>query len=497
MEKVILLGIDGADWRLINPMLSEGILSTFGELIQHGFSGVLKSTIPPLSLPAWTSIFTGVNPGKHGLIDVIIRENNSFKISTSKYRMIDPIWCNLSRKNLRSIIVNDPTTFPPDKFNGIMVSGMMAPPTRNFTYPSTIIKELDKTTGGYWNELPSKFYKLIERNKEKAFNLLQQFAVKTINAGIYLAQNYDWNFLAIIVTSTDRLQHFYLKNLKYIKKHYQLIDKLINKVVNLTLSENAQLIITSDHGFQTHKYYFNINALLKHLDLQKRSAFYYLLSQLNPKIRSTLKDLISRTYNKLNKKILLAEPRDIAFAKTSSGVYFSNTINVKIKTRLISLLIDILRSIKGPDGVSPVKKIFRNEEILWGPYIHRAPEIIFLCNEGYSVSSDPFTLNLFEPPFYRGALQTGSHRLEGIFIAYGSYIRKKSYCPRNKIFTWDIMPTVLHILGLPIPHYVDGQVRKEIFKANTRPAKQAIVFTGLTERERIILRVKGIKKKKA
>ena len=101
-KKVVLLGIDGADWRLLKPMLNEGTLKTFSEIIQHGSFGVLKSTVPPLSIPAWTSIFTGVNPGKHGLTGVILREDDSFKIRATSYRMVNPIWLYLDKKGFKS-----------------------------------------------------------------------------------------------------------------------------------------------------------------------------------------------------------------------------------------------------------------------------------------------------------------------------------------------------------------------------------------------------------
>jgi len=347
-----------------------------------------------------------------------------------------------------------------------MISGLMTPSqSNNFAFPPTIIPELKRATGGYWCEVPDKYYKLIGKDKEKAFNLLNQFATKTFKAGIYLAQNYEWSFLVIILTSTDRLQHFYLNYPEYVKKHYQFIDKMLDNLLNLALSEDAQLIIVSDHGFKPVKYHFNVNALLNCLGFQKRELLHKLFGGLNPKFRSQFKGLASRI-GLLAKKRLNEGGRDTAFAKTASGIHFSSALRDIEKKMLTKILIDNLSKVKGPDGKPPIKEVLKREEVLWGSYVDRAPEIILFGNEEYEVSSDPFTLKIFEPPFYKSAHLTGSHRLKGIFLAYGSSIRK--HCTKKEyIFTWDVAPTLLHMLGLHIPDYMDGKVLKEIFKESS------------------------------
>ncbi|MHA1409209.1 MAG: alkaline phosphatase family protein [Candidatus Odinarchaeia archaeon] len=493
MKKIILLGIDGADWSIINPLLENGTFSTFNEIIQQGFSSVLRSCIPPFSLPAWTSIFTGTNPGKHGITDIIMRERGGFKIANSSYRMVPPIWNLLSNNGFRSIIVNEPTTYPPDRFNGIMTTGMMTPyESNNFAYPLSINKELNEVTKKYWTDIPNKYYSLIEKNKGRAFNLLNKFARKTINAGIYLGQNYDWDFLAIIITSTDRLQHFYFNDPEYIKKHYQVIDKKINEVLNLVTSENAELVIVSDHGFRSVNFNFNINTFLNRLSLGKKTYLPNPLGLLNPKIRSKIKMKSSHILSYLN--ISTSEfktNKRLAFAHTSSGIYISKALDAGFKRKIINSLINNLSKIKGPDGKSPVNKLFKSEEILHGSYVYRAPEIMVRCNEGYQLSSDPFSLKLFESPFYRGANATGTHREEGILIAYGSDIKKIS--SKNQAYCWDITPTLLHMFGLSIPSYMDGRVLKELFEETSELSNRPIIHSEISEREKVKAKLKKIK----
>ncbi len=80
---------------------------------------------------------------------------------------------------------------------------------------------------------------------------------------------------------------------------------------------------------------------------------------------------------------------------------------------------------------------------------------------------------MFGPPIATKALRTGTHRPEGIFFAYGPYVKKG--CKLNSdVYTWDIAPTLLHMLDLPIPDYMDGRVLKEIFRKGTIPDKKPV-----------------------
>ena len=106
MTHVILFGIDGATYRILGPLIEDGALPSFQELMQDGSYGILESTIPPYSVTAWTSAFTGVNPGKHGLIDSIMKINNKFIVTTSKYREVETIWYELKRKKKQTIITS-------------------------------------------------------------------------------------------------------------------------------------------------------------------------------------------------------------------------------------------------------------------------------------------------------------------------------------------------------------------------------------------------------
>ena len=79
-EKLFVLGLDGATFDLINPWIKEGLLPNFARLMQTGTWGELRSTLHPLSPPAWTSFMTGKNPGKHGIYDFVVHKPNSYEL---------------------------------------------------------------------------------------------------------------------------------------------------------------------------------------------------------------------------------------------------------------------------------------------------------------------------------------------------------------------------------------------------------------------------------
>ena len=84
-EKVIIIGLDGADWSIINHLLSENKLPTFKKIMDNGASGRLKSTLPTSSPPAWASFLTGKNPGKHGIFDFLRFDKNKNEIFVTTY----------------------------------------------------------------------------------------------------------------------------------------------------------------------------------------------------------------------------------------------------------------------------------------------------------------------------------------------------------------------------------------------------------------------------
>ena len=130
--KIIVIGLDGATFDLIKPWAEAGYLPTLNRILQSGAHGVMRSTIPPMTAPAWTTFATGSNPGQHRLYDWIAREPDSYKFTpvTALDGKAPMIYTLLSEYGRSVVALNIPMTYPPVPVNGVIVSGMPTPSTK-------------------------------------------------------------------------------------------------------------------------------------------------------------------------------------------------------------------------------------------------------------------------------------------------------------------------------------------------------------------------------
>ena len=136
-KKIIILGFDGLSPDIIENMMEENKLPNFSRLKQQGSYAHLSTTNPSQSPVAWTGFATGQNPGKNGIYDFIIRDPRTYRLSLSisdietagPKNVINSktFWQYATEKGIPSVIINCPLTFPPDRLNGKMISGMGVP----------------------------------------------------------------------------------------------------------------------------------------------------------------------------------------------------------------------------------------------------------------------------------------------------------------------------------------------------------------------------------
>ena len=88
MSRVILIAWDGADWRILDPLLERGDLPNLQALIDRGQKSVLKSTVPTHSWAAWPSFLTGVDPADHGVYDILETVPGTHKAYPVTYKSI-------------------------------------------------------------------------------------------------------------------------------------------------------------------------------------------------------------------------------------------------------------------------------------------------------------------------------------------------------------------------------------------------------------------------
>ena len=128
--RLVVIGLDGADWQIIAPLIDRGALPNIARLMRDGSHGELLSSFPPHTPCAWTTIFTGVNPGKHGIFTfhTVVPGTYTWKLTRSADRKVRALWEIANAAGLRVGAFNIPMTFPAERIDGYMISGMIGAP---------------------------------------------------------------------------------------------------------------------------------------------------------------------------------------------------------------------------------------------------------------------------------------------------------------------------------------------------------------------------------
>ncbi len=125
-----------------HPGWNEGLLPNLRKIREGGISGTRQTVVPPITAPAWTSFYTGKNPGKHGAFDFLLKKENSYEEIpvNASFCKSKTLWDLLGKGNKKMAVLNVPMTYPPQKVNGVMVSGFLSssktgtvPIRRNFS----------------------------------------------------------------------------------------------------------------------------------------------------------------------------------------------------------------------------------------------------------------------------------------------------------------------------------------------------------------------------
>jgi len=502
-EKVVVIGFDGATFSVIKPLVERGELPTFEKLMKNSVYGNLKSTIPPVSAPAWTSFMTGKNPGKHGIFDFrhwnVKKYDESELVDSTKIDGLK-VWDILNSFGKKVGIVNVPITYPPERVDGFLITGMLTPSLENFTYPPELKHELDNyiidiESGG--NFIPP-FGKI---NKEKFFEELNEMADNRLKNVLMLLKK-DWDLFIVVFRFSDAGQHILWEDKDYLEKLYKKADYILEKILKKI---NATVIVMSDHGFEAKSQkdvhindWLRINGFLKTKKEIKTSRFNK--KEIMRLLNSTgLLNIIWKIIPNQIKEKEVQEYKNIDWSRTVA--YFSPKhfafpwvgieINLKSKKErgivkpenyegLREKIIEKLKRLKDPEtGENVVEKIYRKEEIYNGKHLYEASDIIIKFKHPYRGEK-----SLGNPEFITPSIESnikGEHEFNGIFMAFGRHIIKGKEMKNMKII--DIAPTVLHILESPIPEDVDGKVLK-IFKPGSK-----------STRRKVKLRVKGMKER--
>lgn len=258
--KVFVIGLDCAEPSLIFERFADE-LPHLTRLREEGIWGRIKSIIPPITVPAWMSMMTGLTPGQLGIYGFRNRKDRSYtnlSIVTSRWVKRKAVWDVLSEAGYRSVVVGVPPSYPPKPLNGLQISCFLTPgPDSPFTYPPALKEEIQDRFGPYRFDVVRFRTEDKDRLARDVFELTRQrFAVVR-----YLMTHKPWDFFVFVDMGPDRFHHGFWKffdpqHRKYVPgnpyeslalEYYRLLDREVGEVLKL-LPSDTHLFVVSDHG---------------------------------------------------------------------------------------------------------------------------------------------------------------------------------------------------------------------------------------------------------
>ena len=479
MGRVLLVGWDGADWRILDPMLEQGLLPNVQALIDRGARGVLRSTTPNHSWAAWPSFLTGLEPSNHGVYDIFEREIGQRRNLPVTYGSIKAttMLSDLNAAGATTVMTNLPLTFPPPRIEGKIVAGGVLPKWRPFTHPEGVAKELEDAgapfpiNGMSWTTF---------RNRPDA--LLQEAVDLTrarTKANLHLLDTTDWRFASLIYVATDRLQHCLDKYVapdhpRYaelskdplavkLRDVYRLLDDALGQLLDRARDDDLVLFV-SDHGFQSCTRALHMDRVLEHLGFLRFSQASRAV--FGPMQWGRMRAVARKVYDKLGLHGRVSLPQSVNWQKTMAYTSVRSTgegVSLNLAGRepegtvdpadyetVRDKIMDALDGFLDPEtGQKPFRRVLRREEVFTGRYAETAPDILMEPAPLYSLTH---ARSMAEEADWL----SGDHRPEGVIAAAGPLVSGDALAEPALLV--DMAPTILAALGVPTSVEHDGRV---------------------------------------
>lgn len=513
--KAIVVGLDGTRLETLEYLSRQGTMPNVRRILAEGASGLLRSVLPPYSAPAWVTMATGVNPGKHGVFDFYLRDPKmGGRIPVNATNIAArTMWQILGDSGHEVAVINVPITYPPRPVNGVIVSDFLVTPEgqSRYTYPDDLQNRIERIVPGFHPapfKSPSRTLSFVEEVidwTDKAERVCQ-----------LIIQDRPWIFFMNVFQATDVIQHYFFDYLQPEKlaesddpivaallRLYRRLDEIVGTRLEM-MDDQTTLCLVSDHGFTTLRRTFYLNRWLQDngwLSMRRPRAYQRLLGRLGLSQRRVVRwlkradllGLLDRmsldARRQMGARLDLAMGGQIDWERTvgyagpvsSQAVYVNaEAIAQRSGTAVIDdLIADLSRKlseVRDPVTGSPIlQAVFRREEIYTGRHAECAPHVIFEPTPGYMVDNKVSVQSTCDDVLPTAG--TGLHHRDGFFALYGRSIKPSSeQVSLLQVQITDIAPTLLYLLGEPVPATMDGRVVAQVLDPVTlteRPVEYA------------------------
>ncbi len=495
----LLIGIDAACQPVVDQLSETDSIPNLESLIDRGVSGALESQIPPWTPSAWPSLYTGVNPGKHGVYNFVDFEGYDWEVVTANHVREHALWTLLDDHDRSSVIVNVPVTHPPDEIDGAIIPGFIGPENPR-THPEGVLANVREAIGEY------RVYPNYSRGDEEYTDTEKMDEYCTLarmrgEAFRYLAGEYEPGFGFVQFQKTDTVFHEFDGDPEKVRRIYEATDEQIGKI--LDECDPKRVFVASDHGIGPYENYeFRVNEYLRRGGYVETTTGRKRMPSWNP-IRDQLREGRDETTWEPNAVERLAATaakmgvtpsravglldrvglgslarryapsgisrtgaQQVDFPASRAYMRARTELGIRINLRgrdpegIVSEseyesvreeLIDQLKTVETPDGDPVFGEVVPREEYFWGPYVENAVDVLTIPNEFEQFLSAQLREGLFGPP-----TEPYNHKLDGLFVAAGAGIDSSASLSDAHLF--DVAPTILSALGVPYSDRMDGRV---------------------------------------
>lgn len=488
-DRVILVGLDGAGWPLLDAAIAAGRMPWLAGLVDAGTSAVLWSEEPTVSPALWTTILTGRGPDAHGIRGFTGRARNGVDVvpSHSAMRRVPALWSWLEHYGRTAGIVGGHVTWPAEQVSGFLVSRRVSEPGfSHTTHPPELaaragdgdlaaFDSLLVADGFLSPEAPDNRYDFMRetwRTDHVAFEL-----------GMQALGERAPDFLFVYFHVTDSAQHVFWppkraaepsRAFEPILRVYEHVDRLLSGLAARVQGERTAIVVVSDHGaagsgvavlFERHTdellaalgfVSFRGSGAAREIDRERS------LLLPGPASGEMVRFWVNRAQPELaGRADLRARVAEEARARLGE---------LRLERAGRPLFREVIRSPDDPDVL---------EAHLGFESLDDAGDTLRIGERSVPVST-----------FYRPAPFGGGHTLDGVLVAAGPPFRKATRLvpggpaprqrPADAPGIRDVVPTLLAALGLPVPTELDGRVLEEIldptFLAEEPPRREDVTL---------------------
>jgi predicted AlkP superfamily phosphohydrolase/phosphomutase len=454
--RVAVIGLDCAEPSLVfDRWLDE--LPNVRSLVARGVWGPMRSVDPPITVPAWSCMVSGRDPGELGIYGFRNRQDYSYSrlgVADSRAVTVDRLWDYLGRAGKRVVVLGVPQTFPPAPVNGDLVSCFLTPDPRKdeFTYPSALRAEIEGLVGTYRTDVRS----FRSDDRDRILSEIYEMTEQHFTLARHLLDARPWDFFMMVEIGLDRIHHAFWRYLdpthpKYepdhryrdvIRTYYRYLDEEIGDLLT-RFDEGDHVIVVSDHGARAMHGAICVNEWLL------REGYLVLREPPDGVVPFARADVDwGRTrawgeggyYCRLCCNVADREPEGIVAPDQYEA--------------LRDELITKLEALPGPDGRSIGTRVYRPEE-LWPVRRGITPDLVVYFGDLSWRSNG----SLGHGQIHTFENDTGpddaNHSRDGLLIMAGPGVGGGR---RDDLSIRDVAPTILSLFGLPVPGEMRGRV---------------------------------------